>query len=108
MNDLQIRVNAWQSDTFGHLNTFHNIREKLAEEISELASAIWPDVGTFPDPARPVSHRAKIAEESADVVIVLMGLARNQGFDLLSEVEKKLEINKARQWDGCSHIQGDA
>lgn len=104
MIDIQARVNKWQDEAFGDLNTFENIRYKLAEEISELAADVWPQPGTFVDPERPVAHREKIAEESADVVIVLMGLAKNQGFDLLEEVERKLEINKAREWNGCNHV----
>lgn len=104
MMTIQQKVNAWQDDAFGHLNTFENIRQKLGEEITELASVLWPEPGNFVDPENPIGHRAKIADECADVVIVLMGLAKNQGFDLLTEVERKLEINRERIWNGINHV----
>ena len=106
MTGLQSRVNTWQDETFGDLMTYQGIVRKLHEEICELSEALWRNPATFAEQKVRSLDPAKIAEESADVVIVLMGLAKNQGFDLLEEVERKLETNKARAWEGTSHVKG--
>lgn len=41
-------------------------------------------------------NKADIGEELADVAIYLMGIAEILGVDLESEIEKKVEINRAR------------
>lgn len=38
-------------------------------------------------------------EEAADVAILLFALAYYGGFDLLKEVDKKMDINEDRRWD---------
>lgn len=104
MTNLQAQVNTWQDEAFGDLQTYPRIVRKLHEEICELSEALWNNPTTFAERKIIPLDPAKIAEESADVVIVLMGLAKNQGFDLLKEVERKLEVNKARTWEGNSHV----
>lgn len=104
MTNLQHQVNTWQAEAFGDLQSYSNIVRKFHEEVCELAEALWSNPTTFAERKIVPLDKDKIAEEAADVVIVLMGLAKNQGFDLLEEVERKLEINKARTWEGTSHI----
>jgi NTP pyrophosphatase (non-canonical NTP hydrolase) len=62
------------------------------EEMAELLTAISTD-----DPKAP--------EEAADVVIVLFHLAIMSGFDLMKEVDRKMQKNRQRQWriDSTGH-----
>lgn len=39
-----------------------------------------------------------LADEAADVLIVLYGMAALYGFDLHAEVDRKMEINRDRKW----------
>ncbi len=39
-----------------------------------------------------------LGEELADIAIYLLGLSEILGMDLASEIEKKLEINKSREY----------
>lgn len=39
-----------------------------------------------------------VAEEFADVMIFILGMCENMGFDLEKELVKKIEINKHRQY----------
>jgi NTP pyrophosphatase (non-canonical NTP hydrolase) len=50
-------------------------------------------------------NSAKAASEIADVVIVLYRLAWRLGVDLHDEIDKKMAINRARQWkqDNTGH-----
>jgi hypothetical protein len=55
----------------------------------------------------------KIADEAADVLIVLYGVAGMRGFDLHAEVDRKMAVNRARRWaangDGTGyHIKTEA
>jgi NTP pyrophosphatase (non-canonical NTP hydrolase) len=39
-----------------------------------------------------------VAEEFADVMIFILGMCENMGFDLEKELTRKIEINKNRQY----------
>ena len=39
-----------------------------------------------------------VAEEFADVMIFILGMCENMGFDLEKELVRKIEINKKRQY----------
>ncbi len=39
-----------------------------------------------------------IPVETADVLIVLYGIAHMRGFDLHAEVDRKMAVNRARKW----------
>lgn len=43
-------------------------------------------------------NQAGVAEEFADVAIFLLGMAEMLGYDLESELTKKIETNKSRQY----------
>lgn len=45
-----------------------------------------------------IKKHDNLAEELADVAIYLMGLSQIVGIDLQNEIEKKIEINKNREY----------
>lgn len=58
---------------------------RLYGEVGEAYDAYYKGTDNF-------------AEELADVAIFLMGIAEMQGIDLETEILKKIEKNKARQY----------
>lgn len=87
MVDLQARVGAWHASRFPDVQMFH-VALKAAEEVGEVAEAVNDVLLGF------AQREGRIAEEAADVVIVLMALLERwvPGGDLLAEVERKLAV----------------
>lgn len=79
-------IHAWQVDTFGATTTPERAFERAAQEWDELLLALHD--GPPED----------IAEECADVAIVLCRVASALGFDLADAIEKKMAKNRARKW----------
>lgn len=70
--------------------TPHKIEEAVRRALLSAGDEQDDDQGWFrPD---------KIPAEAADVLIVLYGVAHMRGFDLHAEVDRKMEINRARRW----------
>lgn len=87
-------IGIWASETFGDAGSNARVAARANEEMAELLRAATSD------------HPAEqVVVEAADVVIILARLAYRNGFDLWSEVEKKMAINRARVWkkDGTGH-----
>jgi len=64
---------------------------KLVEETSELLHALHHDEGN-------------VAEECADILVLLLDVALLTGVDLQAAFEEKMEINRNRTWklkQGC-------
>lgn len=93
-NETQESIEEWRLNTFGPSMSTMRIAARANEEMSELLRALSVDDGN-----------PKAAVEIADVVIVLYGVATRLGVDLHAEVDKKMEINRARRWalDGTGH-----
>jgi len=67
----------------------------LMEEVGELAKAVRKQVGLgFSD----TTQTRDVAEELADVQIVLLGLARMLDVDMADVVEQKIAENEKRTW----------
>lgn len=84
--ETQQSVNEWQRETFGEQSNPFAIADKLLRELWELHAKMQK--GT----------RSEIAEELADVQIVLWQLAGAYRVDLQAEVDRKMAINRARKW----------
>ena len=88
---FQREVSEWAAKTFPHQTPRSKISH-LRKEIEELAD----DDGN--------------GEEMADCFILLLNLAEMAGVDLMTEAQRKMEINRNRTWgapdaDGvCQHI----
>lgn len=86
-------ISDWARDTFG---------ASTPERALERAQEEWDELKLKPS-----------AEEAADVVICLTAYVRTLGSDMAAEVERKMEINRAREWvtdgTGCGyHKKGPA
>lgn len=67
----------------------------LMEEVGELAKAVRKQVGLkFTD----TTKQTEVAEELADVQIVLLGLASLMGEDMYEAVLAKERKNRRRSW----------
>lgn len=93
MAETQQSVTEWANATFGVAGSNARVAAR-ANEMAELLRAITVDDASPMAPA-----------EVADVVIVLYRLATRLGVNLHDEVDKKMAINRARQWklDATGH-----
>lgn len=96
-------VVEWQRATFGETNP-HAAFDRAAEEWIELESLQC--ISGLPAPALTV------ADEAADVCIVLAAFVASLGLDLSECIEAKMQKNKARKWvltgQGCGrHVEDD-
>lgn len=67
----------------------------LTEEVGELAKAIRKEVGMK---FTSTTRKTEVAEELADVQIVLLGLANMLGVDMFDAVVAKEKHNRTRTW----------
>jgi NTP pyrophosphatase (non-canonical NTP hydrolase) len=92
--ESQSTVSAWADATFG-ISSPLRAATRMNEEVAELLAKMTVS-GNSP---------RVIAEEVADVQIVLYVLAGRLGIDLDAEVNSKMQINRARKWrldgSGC-------
>jgi len=93
MDELQKEIVKWHKETFPNA-TKKAIEDKLAEECGELTSAAF------------FLTDDHVADEGADVVIVLCSLLDRMNLSLETIVRRKLEINKKRTW-GKETSNGD-
>jgi NTP pyrophosphatase (non-canonical NTP hydrolase) len=94
----QKSIAKWAFDTFGH-STNARAAARANKEMAELLTALTSN------DAHP-----KAAEEVADVVICMVRIADNMSFDIWEEIEKKMAINRSREWEldgtGCGqHVE---
>jgi NTP pyrophosphatase (non-canonical NTP hydrolase) len=96
ITETQESISSWADETFGPARSNIRIATRANEEMSELLKKLAAD---DTDPEAPV--------EAADVVIVLLRLAERMRSDLLDEVDKKMAINRTREWvrdgTGCGY-----
>ena len=81
MHQLAHEIEAWHRRTFPVVSN-EIIADKLHEEVRELQGCI--EAGT------------PLNEEIADVLIVLVALARRNGVDPVFEAKEKMETNRQR------------
>jgi NTP pyrophosphatase (non-canonical NTP hydrolase) len=82
----QSTITEWQRDTFGSvtpLNAFCRARKEW-RELEDLMTE---------------NMSSKAVDEAADVVIVLYALAGAFGLDLHEAIDRKMAINRSREWD---------
>lgn len=94
MRETQRSISQWAEDTFGVAGSDARVAARANEEMAELIRATTTD-----------TPPARIAEEIADVVIVLYRLADRLGVDLHDEIDRKMAVNRQREWrrDGSGH-----
>lgn len=84
--ETQKSIETWRLETFGPFLSAMRMGARANEEMAELLRAL-----STGDP--------NAANEIADVVIVLYGVASKLGVDLHDEVDRKMNINRARTWN---------
>ena len=90
-------ISDWAEKTFGVAGSNARVAARANEEMAELLRKVTSVTDR--------SAEDLIAQECADVVIVLHRLARRCGYDLYEAVDAKMEINRQREWkqDGSGH-----
>lgn len=76
-------VDDWIGELLPNRSSF-DTAIKLVDEASELLHAIH--------------HVGDVGQECADVLILLLDIARLHGIDIAAEFNKKMMINRSRQW----------
>tara|TARA_R110000851_G_scaffold16046_3_gene52554 strand:+ start:4645 stop:4947 length:303 start_codon:yes stop_codon:yes gene_type:complete len=99
MKTLQQEVLYWAEGQFGKSPEL-SIAIRGNKEMAELVSTISNGMG-----------KKEIGEECADVAFFLLQICEKNGFDLMTEVSKKLVINRDRSWEIASdgshqHVEG--
>lgn len=115
---FQGEVGRWAAATFPDSTPMSKARHLLREagEVGEL-SAILDLLAAAPPEVRQSAAamveaieeelRPQLAEECADVLLILLHIAHSQGFSLLAEARRKFTENQLRKW-GKADAQGVA
>lgn len=100
LESLQERVGVWGLETFPQ-STLETIAAHLCEEAAELrarASEHVKDAGNGLDVLASY-ERDKMAEEAADVLLLLLHLCHRAEIDLLDAAAVKFALCKGRKWE---------
>ena len=87
-DETQKTVSAWTEATFGKASSNARVAARANEEMAELLRALTSD-----------DNHPKAIEEAADIVIILYRLAERMGADLHDEINRKMAVNRQRQWN---------
>jgi len=104
MNKLQDSIGKWGDETFGHsgnpIGSSQGIYHHMDKEFSELAEAIDEAIVQSANEKKPFGKCDKdhIAEECADIFILMCSLAHVNGFSIREAVGCKMAINRSREW----------
>lgn len=82
---VQKQAHEWEQETFDH--TDQNLLRKFKEEFEELC-----------DELEHSGSAECVADEMADVFIIMSMFAERFGVDILAAACQKMEINKKRKW----------
>lgn len=92
----QASITQWIEETFGPAGSNARVVARANEEMAEVLKSVTID-----------DCHPSLAEEMADVVIVLYRVATRLGVDLHGEIDKKMAVNRARKWaldgSGCGY-----
>lgn len=86
--ESQETIEAWRLATFGVVSP-SLIAARMNVEVAELLLEL----------ARPNPSVTRVENECADVLIVLYGICEACGIELHNAVDRKMAVNRARQWD---------
>lgn len=94
LRETQQSISQWADATFGPVGSHARVVARANEEMAELLRAVTTD-----------ERHPKAGEEMADIIIVLCRLATRLGYDLDEEIQRKMQVNRARVWrqDGSGH-----
>ena len=84
LDSLPVEMELWVGRILPERDSY-DTATKIVEEASELLHALH--------------HRGDVAEEAADILVLLLDVALLEGFDLQKAFEAKMEINRNRTWN---------
>lgn len=93
--ETQASVSTWAEETFGPSGSNARAAARANEEMAELLAELTKEEPDY----------RKVADELADIVIVLYRVATKCEVGLMAEIDRKMAINRAREWrhDGSGH-----
>lgn len=86
MKESQKSIAAWAEQVFGPVAEPVSLVKRAAIELDELTQAVRDQ------------DAQEIGREAADVVILLSRLMHEYGLSLEEEVDKKMILNRERNW----------
>lgn len=94
MKETPKTISEWGVETFGYPKNIETIVHRMLKECKELEELMgdkYKNIGT-------VYHCERIADECADIYIVMCQVMHTLGYDLHACVDHKMEINRHRKW----------
>ncbi|MBV9125627.1 MAG: nucleotide pyrophosphohydrolase [Planctomycetes bacterium] len=93
-HETQRTISDWARETFGEPKSNLSVAIRANEEMAEMLACLNRDDGD--------QHAA---EEAADIIITLAVMFDRLGIDMVAEINRKMRINRERQWrlDGQGH-----
>ena len=93
--ETQLTISAWADETFGDGGSPARGAARANEEMAELLAELTKDEPDY----------VRVADELADIVIVLYRVATKCEVGLMAEIDRKMAINRSREWrqDGSGH-----
>lgn len=101
---LQKDTAAWGQETFG-LPKPMELATRMNVEVAELLSGLSNLPATAPGSLDHTELLVSLADECADIGIVLVQVANRLGFDLMTEMVRKMGVNRKRVWAKKSNGQ---
>lgn len=97
MHSLQHLVGEWAESVFTEAEA-SSIIAHLKSEVKELSeSELWLDFDR---------RKTEMANELADIQMLIMHLAHREGIDLGLATLAKLTVNRARKWNPVKNDEG--
>ncbi len=87
-HETQRSISDWAVETFGDAPSNLSIAVRANEEMAEMLACLMRD-----------DNDQHAAEEAADVIITLCRMFERLGIDIVAEVDRKMRVNRARQWE---------
>jgi hypothetical protein len=92
MSETQKTISEWGFKTFGYPKNPIVVVDRMLEEVKELEE-LKEQFKKYND-----SVYTKMADECADIYIVMCQVMETMGYNLQSCVDHKMEINRVRKW----------
>ncbi|UTW54451.1 dATP/dGTP pyrophosphohydrolase domain-containing protein [Kordiimonas sp. SCSIO 12610] len=84
--ETQQSIAKWSEETFGPVSNITALLDRALEEFTELKDAVQDD------------NKPEIANELADILILLYRFAELNGINVTEAIQHKMSINRQRKW----------
>lgn len=107
MRENSRTITEWADETFGFAASGTRIAIRANTEMAELLAKVSAPVSGLKDSDMIRQFNEEVVFECADVCIVLARLCQKRGYDLFEMIDRKMEINRKREWvrDGSGQGQ---